>query len=144
VVELLHRGQRVASHVRNLRVGGFTTTPAHMPAAHHAHMEWTLQRLIHWGESVGPASAEAVTRLMAENRHPEHGDRACLGLLSLAKRYGKARLEATCVLALQVGAFQYRHVSCILKNNRGQSVPVVADEWVSLEHAHLHGLGYYQ
>ena len=69
-VELLHRGQRVASHARNSRVGGFTTTPAHMPAAHRAQMEWTPQRLIHWGTSIGPATAEAVTRLMAENRHP--------------------------------------------------------------------------
>ncbi len=144
VVELLHRGQRVASHARNIRVGGFTTTAAHMPAAHRAHMEWTPQRLIHWGESIGPASAEAVTRLMAENRHPEHGYRACLGLLSLAKRYGKVRLEAACMLALQIGACQYRHVNDILKNNRDQSAPVVTGEWVSPEHAHLRGPGYYQ
>lgn len=143
-IELLHRGQRVASHARNSRAGGFTTTPAHMPAAHRAHMEWTPQRLVHWGESIGPATAEAVTRLMAENRHPEHGYRACLGLLSLAKRYGKVRLEAACMLALQIGACQYRHVNDILKNNRDQSVPVVADEWVSPEHAHLRGPGYYQ
>jgi len=144
VVELLHRGQRVASHARNDRVGGFTTTPAHMPAAHRAHMEWTPPRLIHWGESVGPACAEAVTRLMTENKHPEHGYRACLGLLSLARRYGKLRLEAACMLALQIGACQYRHVNDILKNNRDQSVPVRVDEWVSPEHAHLRGPGYYQ
>ena len=144
VVELLHRGQRVASHARNTRVGGFTTTSAHRPAAHRAHMEWTPQRLIHWGESIGPATADAVTRLMAENGHPEHGYRACLGLLSLAKRYGKGRLEAACMLALQIGACQYRHVNDILKNNRDQSVPVVIDEWVSPEHAHLRGPGYYE
>ena len=144
VVELLHRGQRVASHARNSRVGGFTTTPAHMPAAHRAHMEWTPQRLIHWGQSIGPATAKAVTRLMAENRHPEHGYRACLGLLSLAKRYGKVRREAACMLALQIGACQYRHVRDILTNNRDQSAPAAAGEWVSPEHAHLRGPGYYQ
>ena len=81
---------------------------------------------------------------MDENMHPEHGYRACLGLLSLAKRYGKVRLEAACMLALQIGACQYRHVRDILKNNRDQSVPVVADEWVSPEHVHLRGPGYYQ
>ncbi len=144
VVELLHRGQRVASHARNSRIGGFTTVAAHMPAAHRAHMEWTPQRLIHWGESIGPATAETVTRLMAENRHPEHGYRACLGLLSLAKRYGKRRLEAACTLALQIGACQYRHVSDILKNNRDQSAPAAKAEWVSPDHAHVRGPGYYQ
>ena len=85
VVEIMHRGQRVASHARNSRQDGFTITAAHMPAAHRVHMEWTPQHLIHWGRSIGPAAAEAVTRLRAENRHPEHGYRACLGLLSLAE-----------------------------------------------------------
>jgi hypothetical protein len=64
---------RNGSHARNTRHGGFTTLPPHMPAAHRAQMEWTPTRLIHWGTSIGPAAAEAVTRLMAENRHPEHG-----------------------------------------------------------------------
>ena len=55
-------------------------------------MEWTPQRLIRWGQDIGPATAQAVTRLLEENKHPEHGYRACLGLLSLAKGHGKARL----------------------------------------------------
>ena len=144
VVELMHRGQRVASHARSSRHGGFTTTAAHMPAAHRAHMEWTPQRLIHWGQSIGPATAEAVTRLMQENKHPEHGYRACLGLLSLAKRFGKLRLEAGCTLALQIGACQYRHVRDILVNNRDQSAPATAGDWVSPNHTHVRGPGYYQ
>src|SRR5471032_2432990 len=41
VAELMHWGQRVASHGRSSRQGGFTTTPPHMPAAHRAHIEWT-------------------------------------------------------------------------------------------------------
>lgn len=144
VVEILHRGQRVASHVLNSREGGFTTIAEHMPAAHRAQMEWTPQRLIHWGQTIGPATAEAVTRLMAQNRHPEHGYRSCLGLLSLAKRYGKPRLEAGCMLALQIGACQYRHVRDILKNNRDQSKPAAAGDWISPDHAHVRGPGYYQ
>jgi transposase len=143
-VEILHRGQRVASHPRISRQGGFTTTAAHMPAAHRAHMEWTPQRLIHWGQSIGPACAEAITRLMAENKHPEHGYRSCLGLLSLAKRYGKERLEAACMRALQIGACQYRHVHDILKSKHDQTVPATAGEWISPDHAHVRGPGYYQ
>ena len=86
----------------------------------------------------------AVTRLMAENKHPEHGYGACLGLLSLAKRYGKVRLEAACMLALQIGACQYRHMRDILTNNRDQNAPATTSEWVSPDHAHVRGPGYYQ
>ena len=144
VVEFMHRGQRVASHPRNSLQGGFTTIAAHMPAAHRAHLAWTPQRLIHWAQGIGPATAEAVTRLMAENRHPEQGYRACLGLLSLARRYGKPRLEAACALALQIGACRYRHVRDILANKRDQATPPSAGDWVSPNHAHLRGPGYYQ
>src|SRR5690606_24258528 len=79
-VELLLRGNRVASHARSQRRGGFTTIEAHMPAAHRAHLEWTPQRLIDWGQRIGVATGEVVTRLLAHNKHPEHGYRACLGL----------------------------------------------------------------
>ena len=34
LVEVLHRGQRVACHARSNRRGGFTTVDEHMPAAH--------------------------------------------------------------------------------------------------------------
>jgi hypothetical protein len=93
-----------------------------MPAAHRAHLVWTPQRLIHWGQGIGPATAEAVTRLMAENRHPEHGYRACLGLLSLA---------------LQIGACRYRHVRDILANKRDQNTQPSAGDWVSAGHSIL-------
>ena len=61
-IEVLHRGQRIASHARNSRRGGFSTIAEHMPAAHRAHMEWTPQRLIHWGKDIGSATAAVVTR----------------------------------------------------------------------------------
>ena len=143
-VEILYRGQRIAGHVYNSRPGDFSTVTAHMPAAHRAHMEWTPQRLIDWGKTIGPATAVAVTRLLEERKHPEHGYRACLGLLSLAKRYGKPRLEAGCTLALQIGACQYRHVRDILANNRDRNTPTAATEWISPDHAYVRGPGYYQ
>ncbi len=143
-IELLHRGNRVASHPRSSLTGGHTTIAAHMPTAHRAQMEWSPQRLIHWAESIGPACTEVVTRLLDRYRHPEHGYRACLGLLSLAKRYGKPRLEAACMLALQIGACQYRHVRDILKHNRDAILPQETKDWISPEHAHVRGPGYYQ
>lgn len=143
-VELLHRGQRVACHARSPRRGGFTTIAEHMPAAHRAHMEWTPQRLIHWGQDIGPATGAAVTRLLEERKHPEHGYRACLGLLSLAKRYGKARLEAACTLALSLGAWQYRHVRDILANGRDRNATPETTSWTSPDHAHVRGPSYYQ
>jgi transposase len=143
-VELLLRGNRVASHARSSKRGGFTTVTAHMPAAHRAHLEWTPQRLIDWGTRIGVATGEVITRLLQERRHPQHGYRACLGMLNLAKRFGAARLEAACERALKLGAFQYRHVRDVLVNRRDRVQPPEAGEWTSPDHVNLRGPRYYQ
>lgn len=144
-VELLLRGNRVASHARSYRRGGYTTLDEHMPASHRAHRDWSPQRLINWGQKIGVATGEVVTRILVRNRHPEHGYRACLGLLGLAKQYGNARLEAACERALAIGVCKYTHVRDILKNNRDRIPLDKADaDWTSPAHPNLRGPGHYQ
>jgi transposase len=59
-VEIFHRGQRVAAHVRNDRRGRHTTDPVHMPKAHREHLEWSPSRLIDWARTIGPQTAALV------------------------------------------------------------------------------------
>ena len=118
--------------------------PEHLSAAHRAHLQWTPERLIHWGETIGVATGRFVVRLLEQRRHPEHGYRACLGLLSLAKRYGKPRLEAACLLALEIGVTKYTNVREILANGRDQERTKDTTQWTSPEHEHVRGAAYYQ
>jgi transposase len=127
-----------------MQKGGYTTVAEHLSAAHRAHMEWTPERLIHWGETIGVATGRFVSKLLHMRRHPEHGYRACLGLFSLAKRYGKTRLEAACLLALELGVTKCSHVRDILANNRDQVCQQDATQWTSPEHEHVRGPSYYQ
>ena len=138
-VEILHRGQRVTSHMRCAHKGGFTTLPEHLSAAHRAHMQWSPERLIHWGQDIGVATGSLVTRMLATRQHPEHGYRACLALLSLAKRFGKPRLEAACLIALALGTTRSADVREILANGRDQVAPDTTPEWVSPPHANVRG-----
>ena len=138
LVELLHRGQRVGS------AGGFTTLDEHMPAAHRAHKQWTPERLIHWGRGIGAETGRFAAQLLQRFRHPEHGYRSCLGLMSLARRYGPQRVEAACALALALGAGHYRHVRDILVNGRDLAPhPTAADDWLAPEHHNVRGAAYY-
>ena len=143
-IECLHRGRRVAAHGRNPRQGAYTTVAEHLPAAHRAHLEWTPTRLIEWGRRIGVACAEVVERMLAEHKHPEHGYRRCLGLLSLARTYGPQRLEAACALALQLGSCRYRSVRDILANHRDRSPGSDEGDWTSPSHENVCGPGYYQ
>jgi transposase len=113
-VEVFRAGRRVASHAREYGARRYVTDPAHMPASHRAHAEWTPSRLVEWAATVSPATAGFVEALMAARPHPEHAYRACLGLMSLARRYGPERLSAACERASTAGALSYTSVKSIL------------------------------
>lgn len=112
-VEVFLGGRRVASHVRGLEKGRFTTQPEHMPASHRQHVEWTPSRLIRWAEGVGPSCAKLVEELMTSRPHPQQGLRSALGVLRLAdeKRHGKPRVEKACARALRHRAVSYKSVT---------------------------------
>jgi len=143
-VEVLHRGQRVASHARSAHKGKFTTVPEHLPEGYRAHLQWSPERLIHWGQDIGVATGSLVRRMLEARQHPEHGYRACLALLSLAKRYSKPRLEAACLIALELGTTKASHVREILANGRDLVKPGTTLPWVSPAHANVRGAGYYR
>lgn len=136
VVELLHRGRRIALHARNNQHGGFTTVDTHMPAAHRARRQWTPQRLITWEPTIGMATGSLIEQLLVRHKHPEHGSRSALGPLSLGKRHGKERLEAASAIALSL---HYRTVREILVNGRDRIELTARTNWGSPPHEHLHG-----
>lgn len=145
-VEVLHRGQRVASYVRSYRRGAHTTTAAHMPKAHRQHLEWTPSRFIRWGSAIGPATGQLIERILRERPHPEQGYRSCLGILRLERRYGRQRLESACARALAVRARSYRDVDAILKHGLDR-LPLPPEEprtEALLLHENLRGAEYYQ
>ncbi len=119
-VEILHQGQRIASHVRSPMPRAHTTVADHMPSHHRHQAEWTPERLIGWAATLGASTATAVDQLIRQRRHPEQGFRAALGLLRLARTYGTSRLEAACARAVALGACRYRSIETMLKNGLDQ------------------------
>ena len=142
-VEVFHRGQRIASHVRSYQRGAHSTIAEHMPRSHRAHAEWTPVRLIQWGASIGQHTRTVVEHLLKSKPHPEQGYRACLGLLALARQYGQARLEAASALAVKLQSPTRKSVLSILKTGRDQH-PTATPEALELpEHTNVRGSKYY-
>ncbi|WP_201241734.1 IS21 family transposase [Halorhodospira halophila] len=143
-VEILHKGQRVAVHARRGK-GRYATITEHMPKSHQAHREWSPGRFQRWAAAIGPATAALVRFQLQDRPHPEHGYRACLGLLNLARRYSQPRLEAACARALALGAPRYKSVASMLKQGLDQQ-PLPDDSEAQDElpvHTNVRGAGYY-
>ena len=116
VVEIFHKGNRVASHQRSPLKSRHTTVAVHMPKAHQHYAEWTPQRLVLWAAKTGEATAQVVETILASRPHPQQGFRSCLGIMRLGKSYGDERLEAACQRALTLGACSYKSLESILKH----------------------------
>ncbi|BCO29926.1 hypothetical protein TspCOW1_00290 [Thiohalobacter sp. COW1] len=144
LVEVFHKGTRVASHPRKPK-GGFTTNPEHMPKSHQRHQSWTPGRFMNWAADIGPCTLEVVKRQLTERPHPEHGYRACLGLLNLAKRFTRPRLEDACERALALGSPSYRSIHSILDHglDRQPQPSATAEPGELPVHANVRGPGYY-
>ena len=143
-VEIFHRHRRVAVHIRGRRKGTYTTDPAHMPAAHRAHLQWTPSRLVRWAAETGPDTAAFAERLLESRPHPEQGYRSCLGLMRLARAYPAERMEAACRRALDIGALSYGSVKSILATGLDKAGEEEhRDLLLPADHAHIRGPDYY-
>ena len=145
-VEVFHKRRRVATHCRSRQVGVHTTIDAHMPAAHRAHAKWSPSRLINWARSIGPATGQLISDVLHTRRHPEQGYRTCLGILRLAKRYTKPRLEAACARALLIRVRRVRQIEGILKaglDQMGGAGMPAPEPMPVIKHDNIRGSDYY-
>lgn len=143
-VELFHKGQRVASHIRAQARGRHTTAPEHMPKAHREYADWTPQRLVRWAEQTGPATAGVIGHILAHRPHPQQGFRSCLGILRLGERYGAQRLEAACRRALHLNACRYQSIASILARGLDrQPLAESTESTLPAVHDHVRGPDYF-
>jgi len=143
-VEIFHRGERVASHRRNSQPYRSTTVTEHRPKSHQQHLAWPPSRLLHWAESVGPATAQLFAAILENKPHPEMGYRSCLGILRLGQRYSNPRVEAAAARAVATGACSYQSVKSILLHGLDRQPLEVATPRPPLEHSNLRGAAYFE
>ena len=110
MVQVVHEGQVVATHVRRER--GRSTTVAHYPPERIAFHMRTPTWCREVAEQVGPACTEVVATLLEINALFRL--RAAQGVLGLRDKHTPTRLEAACAKAIAVGDPSYRTIKGIL------------------------------
>jgi transposase len=142
-LEIFHRGERVASHLRSKQNYHATTNPEHRPKSHQQHLAWPPSRLVSWAKSVGPFTAQLFQTILESKPHPQMGYRSCLGILRLGQRYSNERLEAAARRALAIGACSYPSVKSILERSLDRQPLDKQASRPPLKHANLRGPAYF-
>jgi transposase len=113
-LEVFHKGERVAVHVRSYQINGYTTLPEHMPPEHRFYAEWNPERFIRWAGKTGEATAQLVEHILATRPYPEQGYKTCLGIINLTRDYEPVRVEAAARRALNFNTCSFRSMKAIL------------------------------
>ena len=142
-IEVFHRGKRVAAHVRSSANRKHTTVREHMPSSHRRYADWTPERLRRQADAIGRNTSALVEIILRERAHPEQGFRSCVGIVRLAKTWGRERLEAACCRALEIGARSYSSVNSILKNNLDRRRPAMPADGPAIAHDNIRGPTYF-
>ena len=121
-IEIFHRGERVASHVRLREENKASTEAAHQPPAHRAQNEWDGERIVARAARTGPFTAQLVEAILAHFPRPEMGLRSCLGVVRLAQRYPADRVEGAAQRTLAIGG-RYKSFCSILAKGLDRQPP---------------------
>ena len=142
-VELFNNGQRVATHIRSFLKGKPTTLDEHMPTSHQKYSQWNPGRFLNWAFDIGPSTRDVIHYSLNKPAHPEQSYRTCFGILTLAKRYSKERLEAACYRALAIGSPKRHSILSILEKKLDQQ-PLSQSETPPVKlHENIRGATHY-
>ena len=111
IVSIYYDNVRIVQYQRDRTPNDYTTLPDHMPDQHRAYAEWSPQRFERWARSIGDEVAKVVRNVLASRKHPEQAFRACLGILSLAKKHGDDRLNRVCKRANEFGTSSLKRIT---------------------------------
>ena len=115
------------------------TIADHMPSAHRRYGRWTPGGLIAAGERIGPSTAAFFQAVIAARPHPEQGFRTCLGILSLARSYDNARVDAACRRGILIKARSVASIRSILKNGLDRAFLDETPDHQPLRHGNIRG-----
>ena len=145
VVEVFYNHHRISSHRRLYgRKGQYSTLIEHMPPDHQKYLEWNGDRFRKWAEDIGHNTYQAVDAILTSKRVEQQTYKSCMGLLKLAERYSKKRLEAACEKALSFTASpSYKSIKNILVTGISEKEEHFTSETTKKHYGITRGADYY-
>jgi len=143
-VEIFNNYKRVATHLRNRKTFGYTTTLSHRPPDHQYVLDNSKENLLKRAILVGEQTAQVITAILNQPHYEEQRIKSCKGILSIAGKLGKEDMELCCKRALTFGALNYQQILNIAnKKLYRENNPAEQNSKLKTEHANQRGGNYY-
>ncbi|WP_374682423.1 IS21 family transposase [Accumulibacter sp.] len=143
MLEVMHRGRRVALHTMAEAAGEIKTLPEHRPVAHARVLEGEPKALMLWAESAGPNAATMIRHHLENRSDAVNGLKAARRLREMARLHGDARFDEACAYALPLNITALRSVESILKQSPDKRSKPVEGVASRPSHDNVRGAAYY-
>jgi transposase len=145
LVEVYHRYDCIAKHIRNVKLYGYTTDEDHLASRHQFKSDWTADKFIQRATFIGGETRDYIARVLEIRQHPEQAFKTCQGILSFATRVGSERLNKACRRALYYGDFSYNAIRTIIEKRLDQEPFDTKDDNKKMPgHRNVRRGGYYK
>lgn len=143
LIEVLHRGKRVASQERSNGTAP-VIDPEHLPPGDRHFGMWSAEGELAWAATIGPKTMVFLQQLLATSKAKVQGYRWAGALKRMEKEFGAERLEAACTRALDIGADSLASVRSILNTGLDrQRTPEPDVREAAFHHPNVRGSDYY-
>jgi hypothetical protein len=115
-----------------------------MPLNHTYKTDWTPEYFMNWSQGIGPSVKDCIEKILQSKQYPEQNYKSCVGILTMASKIGKDRLNNACTRALAYDAVGYNQIKNIL--DRGLDKQLIIPEApgsLTIEHENIRGSQYY-
>ena len=106
--------------------------------------EWSSDKFIEWAAHTGSYCQAMIIEILDKKQHPEQSYKSCLGILHLAKKVGKQRLDNACKRALSYESYNYHMIERILKNGWDRLDEDPEEQIDTPSHNNIRGSQYYK
>jgi transposase len=106
--------------------------------------EWNPDKFLNWAKNIGPHCKTLISLLLVKRQHPEQSYKSCSGVLHLANKVGKERLNNACKRALDYERINYQSVKSILEKGLDAIQEDTHQESTIPDHPNIRGGNYYK
>ncbi len=143
-VEIFYKYERIAAHDRLKFAHKYSTNIAHLHPKHQYYRNWSVAFFTQQGQEIGENTKLIMQELLTKVKHPEQGFKRCQGVLALAKKYGKERVEQASELCICHDLVTLQKLEYILKTDIQMDMLAVVAAENNLFHENIRGNNYYK
>ena len=144
-VSVYYEGEQIAAHVRDYKMGAYTTLTEHMSSTSAAYRSLSAQTYIDRAARVSPLLEKVITTIFLQrgNLPEETYYKSCEGLLHLQRHTDPVLFNRVCQTAIDMGQYRYGFINDMVKSKCagiGLEPPVASPP----QHANVRGKEQFQ